>query len=244
MNTFAARATNVILRRQTSSEMKARVKGQFRVRLVWVLTPVQTRAGAFRHREGLASATPPPLLYFVMDGPSLSQTPESQEQPQTRVYLCAFETAPTLDLELEPQAPWDRDMATADNLPDDVLHHVFALMLTNRNRSDPYNLSTASLVCRRWRVPAQRALAMDVTFLSFLHPQRADKSIASPLRSRYQIRSLEIQGDLAMMARVLACCPGLHLLRIWGGPHLDWSVLADGNLGGDLHSLWRVMPEC
>lgn len=78
-------------------------------------------------------------------------------------------------------------MATADDLPDDVLHNIFDLMFNQSKQTDSLSLSRASRVCRRWRVPAQRALAMNISSLSFIDSGQAERWVNSPLRSRYQI---------------------------------------------------------
>lgn len=115
---------------------------------------------------------------------------------------------------------------TADDLPDGVLHHVFSLVL----KTDSFSLSKASLVCRRWRLPAQRALAMNVSLLCDINSRRADEWIKSLLGSQYQIQSLDVEHHVpATVVRVLECCRGLRRLRLWSanGSPLAWIVLVE-----------------
>ncbi|KAL8278563.1 hypothetical protein RQP46_009055 [Phenoliferia psychrophenolica] len=78
-----------------------------------------------------------------------------------------------------------------DRVPPEVLARVFELAHDGPADSSR-TLRSASLVCGRWRDPAQRELFSHVTLDLLMTPAKADAWLASPARGRYRIQSLSV----------------------------------------------------
>lgn len=126
-------------------------------------------------------------------------------------------------------------MATIDSLAPETLSLIFELVgFDSADRRNAVLLS-ASLVCRRWRDEAQRAL---FTFLSFGTSWAEDgvdvdvpplEWLACAARTRYPVRSLHLGSHLAagVVAAILHACEGLENLCMemewmWTGDWVGW----------------------
>ncbi|KAM0751944.1 hypothetical protein T439DRAFT_380007 [Meredithblackwellia eburnea MCA 4105] len=82
------------------------------------------------------------------------------------------------------------ETAYVDRLPNDVLDMVMMDYIARDVRSGRFALLEASLVCRRWRWPAQRALFSYVQ----LDPQRAERWLASTSLHKGSLREMVLWG--------------------------------------------------
>lgn len=93
-------------------------------------------------------------------------------------------------------------------------------------------LLAASLVCRRWREPAQRALWTDARPL-----KEPAVWLSSPARGRYIIRHLWIHNDWGLrtsLGGALASCAGLKALALSSeeGVDVPWAIFRCPSLAG------------
>lgn len=105
-------------------------------------------------------------------------------------------------------------MATIDSLAPELLDEIFGhLSVDYLDLLSWSYLLHASLVCRSWRDPAQRALFWTVV----LHGEdQGEAWLKSPARLRYQTKKLGMRsfGRKALPKAILEACPDLWSLSL------------------------------
>ena len=108
---------------------------------------------------------------------------------------------------------------TVDDLPPELVARITELAHAAGPMGDPMLLSAASLVCRRWRDPAQRELFAHVVLDLDTYPDQGQRWLASPARQRYRVRSMDLtrggasdEGDEA--EQILLQCEGVRTLTL------------------------------
>lgn len=127
-------------------------------------------------------------------------------------------------------------MAAVDSLPPELLSRVFASLPPGLDKRR--TLTQASLVCRFWRDPAQRALHLDVFFSHTWERDAEELSLwlAGDARQRYRLRSIDrLPWDVS--SDVLLACGGIRSLVVASTTSEaillgDWRWMTHSNLSG------------
>lgn len=149
-------------------------------------------------------------------------------------------------------------MTTIESLPSETLSHIFECFIGPPPTVDYFGsrraksiaitapLLAASLVCRRWRDLAQRALNTDLVF------PRYPEWHASPAYGRFRVRSLTLYehrdtsviSSVNAIGKMLKACPGLERLYLVGEAEgqLSWGVFRHANLRGTSSPVLRPLP--
>lgn len=127
-------------------------------------------------------------------------------------------------------APPPEDEESFDFLPAELLDYLFDLV------DSPSTLYASSLVCRRWRHPAQRALFQNAPELFSVSRRDAERWLESPARERYHIKRLRLYApDEVPVRRVLSACEGLQTLSLQAlGTKNSFRCLSTPSLSGAL----------
>ncbi|KAL8281290.1 hypothetical protein RQP46_006324 [Phenoliferia psychrophenolica] len=135
-------------------------------------------------------------------------------------------------------------MATIDSLAPELLHEILEHVPLYSD------LLSASLICRRWREPAQRALFQTVSFSSNGSEVRRRKTrlwLDSPARPRYRTQSLDfgwIRTQSSLLSEVLEATPNLESLEFGPveGVGLDWCPPLGVQVANNLKKLKLEYP--
>ncbi|KAM0755620.1 hypothetical protein T439DRAFT_7840 [Meredithblackwellia eburnea MCA 4105] len=125
----------------------------------------------------------------------------------------------------------ERRATTILDLPNETLTHIFELASRTLNPLmsglDTSAMTTASLVCRQWRDPAQRQLGRHLFSFGPRGKRMVAKFIQSPAAGRYPVEHIEVIGGPGFPLEILPFCRTgvLRVLTLEGLRSFDGALL-------------------